>query len=224
MPEYEYAFLAITRVRTEFIALADGTELALDVGGPQDALVAYFNERVVPEVQRRDDVADSEWRRGLEEFATQVQVAHRTVKTGVLGPKEERVNLIFPDGYDTEVYPEEINEEIARRYSLAHRKPSPRSLAFEQWASEAGATTRWRVEWNATLYLDGGAREVKLDTPRGWTYGAPLDAIVGLLNELGRRRWQLVTIGEDKGLYAGIESANSTASVRLRYTFCRERL
>ena len=123
--------------------------------------------------------------------------------------------------------PEEFrkeSEEIARRYSLAHRKPSPRSLAFEQWASEAGATTRWRVEWNATLYLDGGAREVKLDTPRGWTYGAPLDAIVGLLNELGRRRWQLVTIGEDKGLYAGIESANSTAPVRLRYTFCRERL
>src|ERR1700730_19404931 len=96
MPEYEYAFLAITRVRTEFIALADGTELSLDVGGPQDALVAYFNERVVPEVQRRDDVPDSDWRRGLQEFATQVQVAHRTVKTGVLGPQEERGKLILP--------------------------------------------------------------------------------------------------------------------------------
>jgi hypothetical protein len=224
MPEYEYAFLAVTRVRTEFIALTDGTELALDARGPQSALAAYFNDRVVPEVQRRDEAADTDWRRGLDEFAAQVQVEHRTVKTGVMGPSEDRVSLVFPDGYDTEVYPEEINEEIARRYSLRDRKPSPRSLAFEQWASEAGATTRWRVEWHATLYMDGGAREVKLETPRGWQYGAPLDAIVGLLNELGRRRWQLVTIDEDKGIYAGIESANSAAPVRIRYTFSRERL
>jgi hypothetical protein len=224
MSEYEYAFLAITRVRTEFIALADGTELALDARGPQGALVAYFNERVVPEVQRRDEAADGEWHRGLEQFASRVQVVERTVKTGVLGPREDRVSLVFPDGFETEVYPEEIDEEIARRYASLQRKPSPRSLAFEQWASEAGATTRWRVEWHATLYMDGGAREVKLQTPRGWTYGAPLDAIVSLLNELGRRRWKLVTVDEDKGLYAGIESANSAAPVRIRYTFSRERL
>ncbi len=224
MPEYEYAFLAITRVRTEFVALADGTELALDNRGVEAVLAAYFDERVVPEVHRRDAEADSAWQRGLDEFASQVQVVHRTVKTGVLGPREDRVNLVFPDGSEAEVYPEEINEEIARRYSTQQRKPSPRSLAFEQWLAEAGATTRWRVEWHATLYMDDGAREVRLQTPRGWTYGAPLDAIVPLLNELGRRRWRLVTVDEDKGLYAGIESANSAAPVRIRYTFARERL
>ncbi len=224
MPEYEYAFLAITRVRREFIALADGTELALDARGPQAALLAYFNERVAPDVAHRDEVADAEWRRGLDDFASRVRVVQRSVKTGMLGPKESRVALVFPDGYETEVYPEEINEEIARRYSLQDRKPSPRSLAFEQWAAEAGATTRWRVEWLATLFMADGAREVKLQTPRGWTYGAPLDAIVSLLNELGRRRWKLVTVDEDKGVYAGVESANSAAPVRIRYTFSRERL
>jgi hypothetical protein len=223
MPEYEYAFLAVTRVRTEFVALGDGTELALDARGPQVALSAYFNEQVVPDVQQRDEQADMQWQRGLDEYASSVQVVHRSVKTGMLGPREERVTLVFPDGPEAEVYPEEINEEIARRYSTRQRKPSPRTVAFEQWVNEAGATTRWRVEWHATLFMADGARQVKLQAPRGWQYGAPLDAIVPLLNELGRRGWSLVSIEEDKGLYAGVESANSAAPVRIRYTFSRER-
>lgn len=222
MAEFEYAILAVTRVRVEFVALADGTEIPFGPAGPEAALRTWFDERVAPALQREHDAALREWRTSLERFRAGVTVARRSVKTGMFGPKEERIELRFPDGRTLELYPEEADEEIARRFVAEHRKPSLSTLTFEEWAQSAGAETRWRTEWRATFFADGLSRDLQV-LAEEWVYGAPLEAILNVLNGLGSAGWKLVTVTEDKGVYSGVESANSAAPVRLRYTLMRAR-
>jgi hypothetical protein len=222
MAEFEYAFLAVTRVRVEFVALADGTEIGVGAAGPEAALRSHFERLIVPALQREHEDALRDWRASLERFRGAVSVARRSVKTGVFGPKEERVELLFPDGRALELYPEEADEEIARRFVAEHRKPSPSTLTFEEWAQAVGASSRWRTEWRATFFADGMTRDLQV-LAEEWVYGAPLEAILNVLNALGAAGWKLVTVTEDKGVYSGVESANSAAPVRLRYTLMRSR-
>jgi hypothetical protein len=220
--EFEYAFLAITRVRVEFVALADGTEINLGPAGPEPALREYFEQRIVPVLHQEYEESLRSWRASLEQFRAAVTVDRRSVKTGVFGQREERVELHFPDGRALELYPEEADEEIARRFVTEHRKPSSSTLTFEEWAERAAPTSRWRTEWRATYFADGMSRDLTVEADE-WIYGAPLEAILNILNALGAAGWKLMTVTEDKGVYSGVESANSAAPVRLRYTFMRSR-
>jgi hypothetical protein len=222
MAEFEYAFLAVTRVRVEFVALGDGTEISVGAGGPEPALRSYFDARVAPALQRNHEVALSEWRASLERFRAGVRVEPRSVKTSVFGAKEERVELRFPDGRALELYPEEADEEIARRFVAEHRKPSPSTLTFEEWVAGANASSRFRTEWRATYFAEGMSRDLQVLADE-WVYGAPLEAILTVLNGLGAAGWKLIAVTEDKGVYSGVESANSAAPVRLRYTLMRTR-
>lgn len=210
----QYAMVAIERVKQDVVTFPDG-EIAITPHGEGNAAAARWNK------------LQDEEQHGHRATQTAQVEAQRTrwmddvvIERIEAGRKQGAPFFIdrvtFPNGeveeFDADATDGEIRATAAEEYPLVltpETKPAYASVAV-------------RGTWVGELFLPDGRETLDL-APEQWSYGFPIEEAVLMLNKLAESGWRVVHASEDRGLYAGGDTATDAYVTRVRYLLMRDK-
>jgi hypothetical protein len=208
-----YGCLAVTRRRGGLFRKPDGaTERFEEHAAAVDARAAWLSTEILPE-------ATAAARKAREEFVRGCTVKGRSGKQAgifqvfrdIYGPAGElletlKLGLAFSE------------DVVTRRIEAlaTDRFPEP-TLANLQGISDSKVVET--VVWTAGVYLDG--EYTRLPAFDSWTFGFPIEGVIGVLNTLSRDGWSVAQVSEDRGLITGANGHPDSAVTTARYLLVR---
>lgn len=114
-----------------------------------------------------------------------------------------------------------VTTEERRALARLAVNPSDRRQIEYQWRAAHGSTAEHVQDWVCREYPpEGDEKERDLDMSSSWS-GVPLAAMTGILNDFARAGWRVISVGEDKGLYLGVDAPDEAFPARVRYLLGR---
>lgn len=209
-----YGMFAVGRSKTKMFKVEPQREL------PEDALQSYWENEVDAGATARLQQERISYDADLRKFVDGTTSRDESVKvrTGI-GKSETFVkrHVTFPDGH-TEEFGADIQPQAAarQRFAKTHPKPADPPPPFAKWKSSltVNDTRCWTGEWTGDGQTVTPPEFTKVFK---WRYGIPMDEILAVLNRLASSGWVVVSVSEDRGVYAGVDTTNVSAPTAVRY-------
>jgi hypothetical protein len=209
----EYGFFALARAKGGTFHKPDGSTEPFD---SHDEAVRAHNAWIVDEALPKAVAAARQAREAFCESCT--TNVRRVKQQGLLNPDRFVTDIHDPDG---KVIAQDVpDDELADRIANVARTRYPDPTRENLPNGERGHIAD-RVVWQASLFIDGERKD--LPAFDRWTYGLPIEDVLGVLNELAAEGWSVVQTSEDRGIYAGVTNTTDSAVTKARYLLVRER-
>lgn len=198
-----YGYLAARRARLSLYELGGGVELG------EDELEDWWAANVDRGAWASYVAAREAHLAAAKEFAA----ATRAESV----PGARFVRATYPDGTSEAVGTDRTVASAAHlQYGRINPPPTRSSPSFQEWKSEQPSSEHrtWVCEW----FADG-----QRSTPPQFarrpehSYGLPIEALLGVLNDLAAQGWVVVSVSEDRGIYAGVDAPTDSGPTKIRY-------
>jgi len=208
----------------------DGEHIRVEgVSDRNSALKKVYEERISCPLRRLAEAEMAQWDRQLADLRAATVSRTETRKRGSLGSRVsyEMAILTFPDGRTAECAAPDVDRRILQEMQArSGARPSlpvprvPNDIVFE-WAEPQGVTAVEVRRWSGwACEPDGSIQELALDGSTPFQ-AIPFSEVTIILNRYSALGWSVISVSEDKGLYAGVDAKSEAYPTRMRFLLSR---